>query len=361
MERDGAFALLPPDHVLVARQGALWARRFNPRDTAPSGEYMLVAQKVLVDHTFTGHGAFAASPAGTIVYRASAGNRQLVWFDRTGARLGTVGEANDGQQVLQHFSHDGRSAAVIRYIDANSDVWLIDITRGTSQRFTSDPGFDGGPVFSHDGRSIVYVMDAKDDVFQMVRKKADGTGTAELVYESKENKNPTDWSADGEYVLFRNQAGDTGWDLLALPLSGNRQPIDVGRTPFTEGEGRFSPDGKWVAFATNESGRSEIYVQRFPSAGGRQMISIGGGEFPRWRRDGRELYYLTPGSNRLMTASVSTTGARLEVAAPRYLFTLPNGRPSYEPSTNGDRFLVNVVVSSPSPISVILNWKPPGR
>jgi serine/threonine protein kinase len=360
MDRDAAFALMPPDHFLVARQGAVWSRRFDPDDLRPVSEYTLVAQKVLVEANFTGHGAFSASPAGTIAFRQSAGTRQLIWFDRTGARLSAAEEANDGQQMLDFLAHDGRTAAVFRNFEANSDVWIVDSVRGTSRRLTADPGVDGSAVISPDGRRVVFGMDARDDVYQMVMRRTDGTGPEEALYESSQNKNPVDWSPDGKYVLFLNQSVETGWDLLAFPLFGDRKPIEVARTRFNDHEGRFSPNGQWVAYASSESGRYEVYVQSFPGGEGKQMISVGGGEFPRWRRDGKELYYFTATGDRLMAVSVSTATPKFQAEAPRYLFAAPNRRYGFEPSLDGQKFLLNIQVSEPSPISVILNWKRPG-
>jgi serine/threonine protein kinase len=361
MDRDAAFAVAPPDYHLVARQGALWARRFDPADLRPVGEYTLVAQRVLVEANYTGHGAFSASPAGTIAFRASAGTRQLVWFDRAGVRSSAVDEANDGQQELDFLAHDGRTAAVSRTFEANSDVWIVDTVRGTSRRLTTDAGVDGVAVISPDGNRVVFGMDARDDVFQVVVRRMDGMGPEELVYESSQNKNPMDWSPDGRYILVSSQSVETGWDVLALPLFGDRKPIDVARTRYADLDGRFSPNGKWVAYASVESGRSEVYVQSFPGGESKQMVSVGGGQFARWRRDGKELYYITSPGDRLMAVSVSTDTATFQAGSPRFLFAAPSRRYAYEPSPDGQKFLLNIQTSDPSPISVILNWKRPGR
>jgi Tol biopolymer transport system component len=246
-------------------------------------------------------------------------------------------------------------------VDGNTDVWLVDTERATFRRLTLDPGIDGEPIISPDGSRLVYVADGRDDVYQMYERPADGTGGETLLLETNEHKNPRDWSPDGRYILFTNQSLETGWDLLALPLAGDRKPLEVARTRFDEANGRFSPDGRWVAYSSAESGRSEVYVQSFPGGEGKQVVSVGGGQFPRWRRDGRELYYFTPAGDRLMAVSVSTAATKFQAEAPLYLFTALARRYGFEPSLDGQKFLLNIQVSEPSPITVILNWKRPGR
>jgi len=205
----------------------------------------------------------------------------------------------------------------------------------------------------------MYVTDGDADVFQIHTRRTDGTGSIDAVFRSPENKNPADWSRDGQYLVFESQSPETSFDLLAIPLSGDRKPFDVARTPAMDWGGRVSPDGRWIAYASSESRRTEIYVQSFPTAGPRLQISVGGGEEPRWRADGRELYYRAPDS-RLMAVSIAPAATTLEPSAPRVLFPLPSAE-AYEPSPDGQRFLVARTISEASPISVILNWKPPAR
>jgi hypothetical protein len=169
---------------------------------------------------------------------------------------------------------------------------------------------------------------------------------------------PQDWSSDGRYLLYTaDTIGNS--DLRALPLFGERTPFDVARTSFSESHGRFSPDGRWVAYQSNETGRAEIHVRPFPGPGPSSQVSVGGGTVPRWPRDGGELFYLAP-DNRLMAVAVTKVGSTLETGPPHALFTLTTTS-RYEPSPDGQRFLVTAVVSEASPITVILNWKPPTR
>ena len=148
--------------------------------------------------------------------------------------------------------------------------------------------------------------------------------------------------------------------MWALPLFGDRKPLEVTRTPFTESNARLSPDGRWMAYQSTETGRNEILVQPFPGAGPRSQVSVDGGTLPRWRRDGRELFYLaSDGSVKMM--SVTPNGARLDISSARPLFQMPAVFGPYETSADGQAFLVNIVVSEAPPITVILNWKPPGN
>jgi Tol biopolymer transport system component len=358
-DRESAYAFMPPSHILLASQGALWARRLNEGYTAAEGPLMPVAPKVLVALEITGQGAFSTSEAGSIAYRASAAQTQLVWLDRTGRRVASVGPPDDTQMELQHLSSDGRSAAVQRVVDGNTDVWLVDAERATFRRLTLDPGIDGEPIISPDGTRLVYVADGLDDVYQMYERPADGTGGETLLLESNEHKNPRDWSPDGRYILYRSLSPTMNTDLWALPLFGEKTPVPIARTTFNEWDGKFSPDGRWLAYNTNETGRDEVYIQPFPGPGPKTQISVGGGSAPRWRRDGRELFYLSPDS-RVMAVPVVPGAAGPEAGTPSALFTLPPTS-GYEPSPDGQRFLVTSVVSEASPITIILNWKPPDR
>ena len=356
-DRESAYAFIAPAHLLFARQGALWARKLTPDYGSAEGDLMPVAPNVLVESTFTGFGAFSASPTGSIAYRASARTTQLVWVDRTGRDLQTLGEPDASQMTLWALAPDGRTAAVTRVVDGNEDVWLVDAARGVSRRLTTDPGGDGPPVFSPDASRVVYVSDGEADVYQIHERRADGSGSARLVLASVENKNPNDWSPDGRYVLYTSQSPETGFDIMAVPISGDGKPFEIARTPFPEADGRFSPDGHWVAYMSIESGSPQIFVRPFAGPGTKFQVSVGGGSQPRWRRDGGELFYVAP-DNRVMAVRIVTAATRVEAGRPHALFTLST-MSGYEPAPDGKRFLTFKLVSPASPITVILNWKPP--
>jgi Tol biopolymer transport system component len=360
-DRESAYGFMPPNQLLFARQGGLWARRLNADYTSTEGDLVPVAPKVALGQGATGFGAFSASATGSIAFRSGIGVKQLVWLDRNGRTVATVGSADDTSVTIGALSSDGRTAAVSRNVEGNGDIWLVDVDRGVSRRLTSEPSGNAFPIFSPDGSRVLYVDDGKKDVNLIYERRADGTGGANLIFESDENTNPNDWSPDGRYILYDSHSSQTNVDLMALPLFGDRKPLVIAKTPFAETCGRFSPDGHWVAYCSDESGSYEVYVQPFPGLGPKVPVSIGGGRWPRWRRDGRELFYVA-NDNRLMAVPLVWKGERFEAGPPRPLFPIRvETTGGYEPSADGQRFLVTTVVSEASPITVILNWKPPAH
>ena len=211
------------------------------------------------------------------------------------------------------------------------------------------------PVWAPDGSRILFGSTRKG-VVDLYERSAGGAATEMLVWESPESKNALDWSPDGKWILFTVQNPRTGNDLWALPMAGEKEPIAVSQTAANEPSARFSPDGRWVVYQSNESGRNEIYAQPFPGPGGRTQISISGGTLPTWPRDGKSLFYLDA-SNRVTSVAVVPKGTRLEPVNPLPLFTVPVGA-TYEPAADGQRFLINEITKPPSPITILLNWKP---
>jgi Tol biopolymer transport system component len=201
-------------------------------------------------------------------------------------------------------------------------------------------------------------------------KLSSGAGADELLLESDQTKAPLDWSSDGRFLLFVSAAPQTGFDLWVLPMSGDKKAFPFLKTPFTEGIGQFSPDSKWIAYQSNESGRFEVYAQPFPGPGGKFQISTNGGAQPRWNKNGKEIFYVSLDS-KMMVAPVklSTDGQSLEKGSPTVLFpvhifggsVLTGDRQQYAVSSDGQRFLVNLAKDegTTSPITVIYNWKPP--
>ena len=363
-DRDSAFWFVAPDHLLTVRDGALFARRLTGGHSRVGDESLAVAPKVLISGVLTGYAAMATSSNGHIAYRSSAPYTQLVWLDRSGHQTSAIGEPDDSQPEISDLSPDGRTVAVQRMVNGNSDVWLVDTARGVPRRLTDDPGFDGAAIFSADGRRVVYMSDASADVWDTVHERAaDGTGATARVFafDRRDNHYPTDASPDGRFILYAHETGETQFDLWALPLAGKRTPIQVARTPFVETGGKFSPDGGWVAYISNETGRFELYVQPFPGLAAKSQVSVTGGFMPQWRQDGRELFFVGPG-NQLMSVPVVRRGSSLETGEPRVLFTFPERwAGSYRASPDGQRFLIITVVKDASPITAILNWNPASR
>jgi Tol biopolymer transport system component len=274
----------------------------------------------------------------------------------------TVGPPGDYTDVA--LSPDETRVAVTRSDPqgVNLDLWLIDLARNTPSRFTFHEAVDRLPVWSPNGVRIAFSSqrDAPESIYQKV---ASGAGSDELLLKGSGGPVfPTDWSPDGRYLLYVSQDPKTGIDLGVLPLEGDRKPAIYLQTPFNERNGRFSPDGKFIAYASDESGRYEVYVQPFPPSGAKWMISSGGGGLPRWRRDGREIFYVSS-SSKLMAVEVKTA-PKFEAALPQPLFDarlytgLNFGVFPYAPAANGQRFLINSMPgeTASAPITIVQNW-----
>jgi len=311
-------------------------------------------------------GGISVSGDGRIAYRAgSGGATQLVWFDQTGKSMGVAGEPDSNSLVAPEVSPDGRRIAFDRTVQGNRDVWLMELLRGGLTRFTFDPGVDGYPIWSPDGKQVVFESNRKG-IYNLYRKPASGVGSEEVLLESLQNNWPLDWSRDGRFLLFHEDNPKTASDIKALPMTGeDRKPIAVANTAFAERTGQISPDARFVAYDTDESGQLQVVVQTFPTPTGKWQISSGGGIYPRWRPDGKELYFVAP-DGKMMAALVRGSAASFEAETPRPLFqTRMNAtvnKHQYTVSADG-RFLINQQVqeSSATPITLILNWKPSAK
>jgi eukaryotic-like serine/threonine-protein kinase len=270
-----------------------------------------------------------------------------------------LGATEESQLSITGLSTDGRTVALRRAVNGNTDVWLMDTARGALRRLTFDTAVDGEALFSPDGKRVVYASDPKGTLWDIFDRPTDGTSSETLLVANPENDSPTDWSPDGRYILYGTQSTKTDYDIWALPLFGDQKPFPLVQTSFFEADARFSPDGRWIAFMSNETGRGEIYVQPFPSSGAKMQISVGGGRKVRWPRGGSELFYMAP-DNQLMAVSVGERESTLVAGTPHNLFPLSVGD-EYEPSPDGRQFLISRVTSRPAPITIVLNWKPPAQ
>ena len=363
----GAYA--PPGWLLFVRQGTLFEQRFNPSRGELAGDPIVIADQVGYDAT-TFPAGFSVSSAGQIAYRSGGadGGRQLTWFDRSGKALG-VAAPPDSTVTAPELSPDGSRVAIDRAtIEGNRDVWLMDVTRGGLVRFTFDPTPDGFPVWSPDGSRIAFESLRKGS-WDIWVKPSSGVGVEELLLNTPNNEFPLSWSRDGRFLLFAQDGAQTRADLWALPMTGNdRKPIAIANTPFVERVGEFSPDGRWVAYETDESGRFEIVVQPFPNPTGKWQVSTGGGVKPRWLADGRELYYLAP-DGRLMAVAVTTQGSAFRAGTPVALFpthvaTSGTSTTKAQYAVSGDgRFLINQTTgqAAVAPITLLLNWQPEAK
>ncbi|MBI4480048.1 MAG: serine/threonine-protein kinase [Acidobacteria bacterium] len=363
---------VPPGYLLFNREGTLMAQGFDANRLELTGEAVPIAEGVQFSAT-NWRAAFAASDNGVLIYRAGLGIAgQFTWLDRSGKELSRLGEVYD---FNQHFSlsRDEKHIAVDLASPTANDLWLFDLARGSSSRFTfalpSPTNGSGRPVVWTPDGSLAIFDGAAGGTVGLFQKLTNGAGQPESLLKVPASS-VMDLSRDGRFLLYQQNDTKTRYDLWVLPLfgdprqagTGGKQPKPFLQTPFDEGHAQFSPDGRWVAYTSNESGRPEVYVQPFPGPGGKWQVSTGGGMVPLWRSDGKELFYLYRG--RLMSAEVRT-GAQFEAGAPQELFEpqvgLTHGMEAgnhYAVSADGKRFLIIRAKESTQafPITVVLNW-----
>jgi serine/threonine protein kinase len=348
-------------HLLFARAGALHAAPFDADSLKLTGEPFVAANKVRITSS-PSRGHFSLSDNGSLVYDPNAvgDNQQLTWLDRAGKPLGTVG--SPGEYEYPRLSPDGKRVAVARRDPQTRtmDIYVIDLARGAISRLTFDPSDDRYPVWSPDGSRIAWGAN-RDGAWQIYQKLASGVGPEELLRKEDVAISPDSWSTDGRFLLYDRLDPKTRLDLWVLPLTGDRQPSLFWQTPFAETSGRFSPDGRWIAYSSADQGRFEVYVQTFPASGGKWLISTNGGSQSWWRSDGKELYYLSA-DGKLIAVEVKPRGS-FEAGAPRALFDLApvrafGGGSSYAVTAAGDRFLFVTGREEAASLqfTVVTNW-----
>ena len=299
-----------------------------------------------------------------MIYRRAPGQTsQMTWLDRHGKVLDTEGEPYVANS-LPHLSPDGQRAAMGVFDGRNIDIWISEFARGTT-RLTSDPGLKDAPVWSPDGRYVAF-SSSRAGHYDVYRKASNGDGAEELLFESGENKYPSSWSRDGRFLRISRSIQRRRAILWVLPMEGakDRRPFAFLQTDATEIAGAFSPDTRWVAYTSDESGSWEIYVRSFTSpaaagsspAGPKRLVSKGGGTGPRWRSDGQELFYQAPDGS-VMAVNV-TIDPMLDSGLPRLLFQLPLNR-LWDVDAGGERFffLMPVGEGTPPPFTVVRNWQ----
>jgi eukaryotic-like serine/threonine-protein kinase len=360
-----SFARASEGYLLFFRDGSLLAQPFDAAGLRIRGDPTPVAEQIQY-FPQTYEVLFSASENGLLLYqpRSASAESRLVWFDRTGKEIGFLGASGD--RANPRISPDGKRVAldVTDSKTVNTDVWLYESSRGTATRFTFDPGEDTGPIWSPDASRIVFSSSTVGTRIGLYMRDSSGAGSQELLLKSADPKSPADWSLDGRFILYRDFDTKTNeFSLKVLPVTGDRKPMLVVNTKGEKTAGQFSPDGRWVAHSSNESGRREVVVAPFPGPGGRWQVSTAGGSEPRWRRDGRELFYLAP-DGKLMAVEVKQ-GPTFEVGEAIPLFQTRAREHisftdlfSYDVSADGQRFLINTDVgeATSSPLTVVLNW-----
>jgi Tol biopolymer transport system component len=355
-------AVFASGRLLFVRQGTLWAQPFDPARLRLGGDPIALAPGVWAFAGDSG-AAFSASDTGVLAYRTVTHvMTQPTWFDRVGRPLGSVGEP--GEYVHLALAPDEKRVVLERLDPKTGDgvLWLNDLQRNITSRFTFGPAWDWSPIWSPDSTRIVFAS-SQQDLPGLFERSVSGAGAQERVIATPQIlTNPSDWSPDGRLIIYSKAIPGSGANIWAVPMLGERKPFPVRESRFNEGEAHLSPDGQWLTYSSNESGRPEVYVQSFPVSGSRRPISPNGGSEPIWRRDGKELFYLTDDGS-VMSVAVKT-GTDFEAAAPQLLFRAPIhrglgfGRLSYAASADGRRFLVNARVGelAPPAVTVVVNW-----
>jgi len=341
-----------PGYILFSRGGSLMAQPFDAGRLRFAGDPFPVAEEVPagVEPPLA---VFSAS-AGVLAYRTEEPTR-LKWFDRKGSPLGDVGPV--GEYWDPALSPDGHAVAVSMKTATHWDIWVFDLVRGTNSRLTFGGGEHYNPSWSPDGRQIAFrFVDGPRQVVHRVL--ANAAGKEDLAVQLDRNATVWQWTTDGQYLITREGGSGKPAEVWAAPASGGGKPFPVVTGPFRSSQGRVSPDGKWIAYVGEDTGKPEVYVQDFPPKGGKWQISTAGGWRPEWRADGRELFYRE--GSKMMSVEVKTNAGRLEAGIPKLLFDAPRSRPdpTFDVSADGQKFLLVVFneEAGPLPITVVINW-----
>jgi serine/threonine protein kinase len=360
-------AYSPPGYLLFVQEGALMAQSFDATALALRGEPVSIAESVAYYRTL-GTSGFSVSSNGVLAYHGAGEVFRLVWYDRQGE----ITEPDWPAQPYgaMRISRDGRRIAV-DVIDPRvgpADIWIYDVSRGTPIRLTTDIDDESSPVWSPDEKQILFRSQRIGAPSLYVKSFADGVEEPVFPGASPLNSlpiSPSDWSLDGRWLAYISNSPVTDRDVWIVPRTGEPKPQPIARSRFDEYDGQFSPDSAWIAFVSSESGRPEIYVAPVARPGDKRPVSSGGGTTPRWRKDGRELFYASLGNQSIMAVPIKL-GATVIAGAPQRLFSLGGDRatrPSprnavYDVTPDGQRFLISAPAGEPvsSRITVAMNW-----
>jgi eukaryotic-like serine/threonine-protein kinase len=347
------------------REGSLMAQPFDNHLFALRGQPTPVAEQVADNGGGGGaYAAFSTSNNGVLVFqRRAASDQQLTWYDGEGKVLGTTGEPGEYDGLA--LSPDGKRLALVKARAADADnIWLLDLPRGVSTKFTFGPASELYPAWSPDGSQIVFSSN-RDGPFNLFEKPVNSGKSEVVLLKTNQNKFATSWSRDGRFLLYTVADPKTKDDIWVLPLNNPKTPMPFLVTEFNETQARFSPDGHWVAYSSDESGRFEVYVRSFTinsagtavELGDKWPISDRGGREPRWRGDGRELYYQSIADRRLMAVKIATHPA-FRAEPPQALGVVTFRESVWDSAADGKRFLrLAAKTARPEPYTVVLNWQ----
>jgi Tol biopolymer transport system component len=347
--------------ILYVRDGAVVAQPFDERKLVATGEPTVLPDRVGFSPS-TARALFGSSPAGVLAYYPAnpGGFLGVTWYERDGRRGDPLGT---GDLVAPVLSPDGTHAVVTMLNPEGWDLWNFDLNRGTKTRLTSGPGSRLGGVWQSDGRFVLFSSILKD-VFHIFRVKSDGTGAAETVLETA-GVIEMPWSVcrDDRFLAYERTPLGSQPSVWILPLAGDRKPFALVQSQFTNTYPAFSPDCKWVAYTSNETGQPEVYITHFPEATRRYPVSTQGGTFPRWRGDGKELFYFSDAQNSMMAVNVDEKPEGITLGSPRVLFHLANNTwifrvPLFDVTADGRRFLMTETKSPAGtvPLTLVTNW-----
>jgi Tol biopolymer transport system component/tRNA A-37 threonylcarbamoyl transferase component Bud32 len=353
-----------PGYLLWLRDQTLVAQAFDSGSLRTAGDPATVADNIASAGTRGRRAAYWISDTGQVAFRTGATSFSLDWLGRDGKGEELAAAGRDSRRGDPRLSPDGARVALNRDVSTGGlngtfDIWLYEFARGVFTRFTFDAGDDTNAVWSPDGRQIAFASNREGGVSQIYRKDASGNAMEERLTDGPNPKVPTDWSRDGRFLLYEERDAKGIMSSWELPLEGDRKPVPLLQSGFSQTQPQLSPDGKWIAYTSDESGSVEVFLQTFPPSGGKWQVSTKGGREPRWRGDGKEIDYYS--GNGIWAAPVQSAGGRVQIGAAERLFSairLTGPEYSYDVAPDGKRFLlIQPVARDNSALTVIANWQ----
>src|SRR5258705_165741 len=333
-------------YLLFVRETALMAQPFDDKTFQLTGDALPITERVQVDFVLS-RAVFSVSENGVLVSQSGEtvlADRQLLWYERDGKQTTVVGAPALYAQLQLSPNGERLATAIFDLQTGSPEIWIYELSRDVPIRFTFDPDFDASPIWSPDGSRVVWRSSRKGH-YDLYQKVSSGAGSDEILLESEENKTPSSWSADGRFISYINAniKGNTQNDIWILPTFGDVKPFPFLQTRANEIDAQFSPDGSWIAYVSDESGTNQVYIAPVPMPCGKLQVSRSGGAEPRWRGDGKEIFFLSP-DNKLMAVALNARESNLEVGNAQPLFDVHPANPPgyhYDVTSNGKRFLVD--------------------
>ena len=341
--------------LLYLRERTLVAQPFDTRRLTFTGDPKPVADDVRIISGGTAYAVFTASRNGRLAYLGGSGDSQLEWIDRSGRTVATLGEPAEHIHVSLSPDAERAIAGIYDPVSGTSDLWMYEVGRGVRSRFTFDAPHQEPAVWSPDGSTVAY-SSFHNETLDMFRKPVGRPGDETLLLESDVMLYATSWSFDGKLLAFGKWNPQNAIDLWILPVLSGEEPFPFIESRFNDWQGRFSPNGRWIAYTSNESGKQEVYVTGFPGPGEKTLLSTEGGDWPSWSRDGDEIFYRRP-SGHVVAVDVDGSGETFVVGAATRLFRVEPGVSTYSSTPDAQRFLIiRPVADDRRALTLIHNW-----